>query len=83
MTTKFFRYGGIVASIVLIAFGVGAVATGFSGRHQVRSDLAREQIVGTPDSRSPAGRSTPAPRRRRSTRSRRRRRPRPARASSC
>ncbi len=50
MTTKLFRYGGIAASIVLIAFGGGAVVTGFSGRDQVRSDLAREQIVGTADS---------------------------------
>jgi hypothetical protein len=50
MTSKLFRYGGIAASIVLIAFGIGAVVTGFSGRDQVRSDLAREQIVGTPDS---------------------------------
>jgi hypothetical protein len=53
MTSKLFRYGGIAASIVLIAFGIGAVVTGFSGRDQVRSDLAREQIVGTPDSSIP------------------------------
>jgi F0F1-type ATP synthase membrane subunit c/vacuolar-type H+-ATPase subunit K len=48
--TKLFRYGGIAASIALIAFGIGAVVTGFSGRDQVRSSLGREQIVGTPDS---------------------------------
>jgi hypothetical protein len=48
--TKLFRYGGIAASIALIVFGIGAVATGFSGRDQVRGNLAREQIVGTPDS---------------------------------
>ena len=53
MTSKLFRYGGIAASIVLIAFGIGAVVTGFNGRDQVRSDLAREQIVGTPDSSIP------------------------------
>jgi hypothetical protein len=53
MTTKLFRYGGIAASIVLIAFGIGCVVIGFSGRDQVRSDLAREQIVGTPDSSIP------------------------------
>jgi len=51
--SRLFRYGGIAASIVLIAFGVGAVVTGFNGRDQVRSDLAREQIVGTPDSTIP------------------------------
>jgi hypothetical protein len=53
MTSKLWRYGGIAASIVLIAFGIGAVVTGFSGRDQVRSELAREQIVGTPDSTIP------------------------------
>jgi len=47
------RYGGIAASVVLIAFGIGAVVTGINGRDQVRSDLAREQIVGTPDSTIP------------------------------
>jgi hypothetical protein len=48
--SKFFRYGGLVASIVLIAFGAGAVYMGVDGRDRVQSDLAREQIVGTPDS---------------------------------
>ena len=51
--SKLFRYGGIAASIVLIAFGLGSVVIGYSGRDQVRSDLAREQIVGTPDSSIP------------------------------
>jgi hypothetical protein len=50
---KLLRYGGIAASIVLIAFGIGSIVTGFNGRDQVRSDLAREQIVGTPDSTIP------------------------------
>ena len=50
---KLFQYGGIAASIVLIAFGVGSIYTGFSGRDRVQSDLAREQIVGTPDSTIP------------------------------
>ncbi len=50
---KLFQYGGVVASIVLIAFGIGSLAMGISGRDQVRSDLAREQIVGTPDSTIP------------------------------
>ena len=51
--SKFFKYGGLIASIVLIAFGLGAVYMGVDGRDQVRSDLAREQIVGTPDSTIP------------------------------
>ena len=50
---KLLRYGGIAASVVLIAFGIGSIVTGFNGRDQVRSDLAREQIVGTPDSTIP------------------------------
>jgi len=50
---SFFRYSGLVASIILIAFGVGSIAVGLNGRDQVRSDLAREQIVGTPDSTIP------------------------------
>ena len=51
--SKLFQYGGIAASIVLIAFGIGAIYIGIDGRDQVRSDLAREQIVGTPDSTIP------------------------------
>jgi hypothetical protein len=51
--SNFFRYSGIAASIILIAFGIGAIAVGANGRHEVRSDLAREQIVGTPDSTIP------------------------------
>src|SRR5215218_410914 len=48
-----FRYSGIVASVVLIAFGIGATYMGFDGRDRVRTELAREQIVGTEDSTIP------------------------------
>jgi hypothetical protein len=49
--SNLFRYGGIAASIILIAFGIGSVVVvGYQGRDQVRSELAREQIVGTDDS---------------------------------
>jgi hypothetical protein len=48
--SKVLQYGGIVASVVLIAFGIGSVVTGLNGRDRVRDDLVREQIVGTPDS---------------------------------
>ena len=51
--SKFFKYGGLVASIVLIAFGIGSIYMGIDGRDRVQSDLAREQIVGTPDSTIP------------------------------
>ena len=56
--SKFFKYGGLLASVVLIAFGIGSIYTGIDGRDRVQSDLAREQIVGTPDSThpQPAGR---------------------------
>jgi hypothetical protein len=51
--TKLYTYAGIAASVILIAFGIGAIAIGFSGRDRVQNDLAREQIVGTPDSTIP------------------------------
>ena len=50
-TSKFVRYGGIAAALFMIAFGIGATYAGIDGRDQVRSELAREQIVGTPDSK--------------------------------
>jgi hypothetical protein len=49
MRSKFFNYGGIAAAVVLIAFGIGALVMGINGRDTVRSNLATEQIVGTPD----------------------------------
>jgi hypothetical protein len=51
--SKLVTYAGIAASVILIAFGIGAVVVGFTGRDRVQSDLAREQIVGTPDSTIP------------------------------
>lgn len=50
---RLFRYGGIAASIILIALGIGATIVGFNGRDRVHDDLAREHIVGTPDSTIP------------------------------
>jgi hypothetical protein len=44
-----FRLAGIIAGLVLIAFGIGAIVIGISGRHEVSNDVKREQIVGTPD----------------------------------
>jgi hypothetical protein len=46
---KFFEYGGIVAGVILVLFGVGALALGVVGRHEVRQDIKREAIVGSPD----------------------------------
>jgi hypothetical protein len=53
MSTRLYSFAGIFASIVLIAFGAGAIYMGLDGRAQVRDDLAREQIVGTDDSTIP------------------------------
>ena len=39
-----FKYGGIAASIVLIAFGVGSIAVGAWGINTVRDNLKQEQI---------------------------------------
>ena len=47
--SKLFQYGGIVASVILIAFGAGSLFMGIDGRATVRDNLKREQIVGTPD----------------------------------
>ena len=47
------RYGGIIARVILIAFGIGAVYSGIDGRNYVRDNLAAENIVGTPDSKIP------------------------------
>lgn len=49
-----FRYGGVAASVVLIALGIGAIVTGFSGRSTVNDNLKQEAVVGTPDM-TPAG----------------------------
>jgi hypothetical protein len=43
------KYGGIVASVILIAFGIGSMFTGLNGRSEVRDTLKAERIVGTPD----------------------------------
>ena len=53
MQSKLFQYAGIAASVVLIAFGIGALYMGIDGRGYVRENLAAEQIVGTDDSTIP------------------------------
>jgi hypothetical protein len=50
---KFFEYGGVLAGVVLVVFGVVAIVMGVNGRAEVRDSLARENIVGTPDSSIP------------------------------
>ena len=46
---KYFAYGGVIASVILIAFGIGSIVIGAMGRSEVQSSLTREYIVGTPD----------------------------------
>lgn len=46
---KALEIGGVVASVVLIAFGVAAIVMGIDGTNTVEDNLAQEQIVGTPD----------------------------------
>ena len=46
---KLFEYGGIAASIILVAFGITAIVLGFNGRSTVHTNLSQEAIVGTPD----------------------------------
>jgi hypothetical protein len=47
--SKLVRFGGIAASVILIAFGIGAIAVGIAGHNTVQDNLAAEKIVGTPD----------------------------------
>ena len=46
---KALEVGGAVAAVVLIAFGIAAIAMGIDGKSTVEDNLGREQIVGTPD----------------------------------
>ncbi|HUO70284.1 MAG TPA: hypothetical protein VMU39_05870 [Solirubrobacteraceae bacterium] len=46
---KAFEIGGMLAAVVLIAFGIAAVVMGFGGRSTVSDNLKQQQIVGTPD----------------------------------
>jgi hypothetical protein len=46
---KALEIGGFVAALVLIAFGIGAIVIGASGRDTVTESLEQERITGTPD----------------------------------
>jgi hypothetical protein len=46
---KWFEIGGIVAAVVLVAFGIAAVVMGINGRNTVEHSLKLEQIVGSED----------------------------------
>ena len=51
---KLLEYGGLLAGVVLIAFGIGALWLSFDARSTVKDELAREHIVGSEDM-SPEG----------------------------
>lgn len=46
---RLFEYGGFIAAVVLIAFGIGAIAMGWNAHTTVDDTLAQEHIVGTSD----------------------------------
>jgi uncharacterized iron-regulated membrane protein len=46
---RLFEIGGMLAGVVLIAFGIGALVLGVNGRSTVHDSLKLEKIVGTPD----------------------------------
>jgi hypothetical protein len=46
---RFLEIGGVVAGVVLIAFGVAAIVLGVNGKNTVGNELKLQQIVGTPD----------------------------------
>lgn len=49
MSRKVFEIGGVIAAVVLIGFGVAAVAMGIQGRNTVHNNLVTQRLVGTPD----------------------------------
>ena len=46
---KLFEIGGVIAGLVLVAFGVAAIVMGVNGRSEVRSAIAEQRITATPD----------------------------------
>jgi hypothetical protein len=50
---RVFEWGGVAAGVVLVAFGILALVMSVNARSEVRDSLARENIVGTPDSTIP------------------------------
>jgi hypothetical protein len=44
-----FKWGGIAASVILIAFGAGSIVLGAWGINNVRDNLKLEQITGSPN----------------------------------
>ena len=45
----FLKFGGVVAGVILIGFGIGAIWMSTTGLSTVGTSLKQEKIVGTPD----------------------------------
>ena len=45
---RILEIGGIIAGVVMIAFGVGALVMSINARNTVSDELKAEQIVGSP-----------------------------------
>lgn len=48
-TQKTFKFGGLAAGLIMIAFGVVSLALGFNARSTVSDEVTRENIVGSAD----------------------------------
>ena len=48
-TRRILELGGIVAGILMVAFGIGSLVLGINARNTVGTELTREFIVGSPD----------------------------------
>ncbi len=46
---RFFEIGGVVAGVVLIAFGVAAIVLAHNGKNTIANELKMQQITGSPD----------------------------------
>jgi hypothetical protein len=46
---KVFEIGGLVAAVVLVAFGVAAIALGVNGNNEVQTALKQQKLTGTPN----------------------------------
>lgn len=46
---KVFEIGGLVAAVVLVAFGIAAIALGVNGNKEVQTALKQQKLTGTPN----------------------------------